>query len=67
MKECLTARELIQYKLVRGADFRVKYDLQQLTLLCLDMNGILLFNARNNRKKILGDSYKSEGICNNKL
>lgn len=58
----LTPRELIQYELLKNAPQSLLYFLFELVKKNLDKNGFLQFNVRNNRAKILGNSYKDEKI-----
>jgi len=61
-KEKLTPRELIQYELLRNASHSLLACLSELTMLGIDKKGFLKYNVRNNRTKILGNSYKDEKI-----
>ncbi|MCI9591758.1 MAG: hypothetical protein HFG42_14680 [Lachnospiraceae bacterium] len=63
-RKTLTPRELIQYELLRNAPNSLLHHLLELSKLSLDERGFLKFNVRNNRTKILGDSYKNERINN---
>lgn len=63
-KEVLTPRELVQYELLKNASKSLLCYLLELAESNLDENGFLKFNVRNNRKKILGNSYKNEIINN---
>jgi len=64
--ECLTCREFIQTSL-KGLSTNVMNELQKVTFLSLNHDGMLLTNVRGRRKEILGLNYKCENICDNKL
>ncbi|MCI5739932.1 MAG: hypothetical protein MR302_00150 [Lachnospiraceae bacterium] len=61
-KKVLTPRELIQYELLKNAPQSLLLFLLELVKENLDKNGFLKFNVRNNRTRILGNSYKNEKI-----
>ncbi len=61
-KKKLTPREIIQYELLRNAPYSLLECLLELVKMSLDEKGFLKFNVRNNRTKILGNSYKNENV-----
>lgn len=59
-KNMLTPREMIQYELLQKASTSLLDYLLSLVKKCMNKNGYLEFNVRNNRSKILGEAYKDK-------
>lgn len=58
----LTPREMVQYWILRNANIENQRIMINYAYECLDEEGRLLYNVRNNRKKILGGQYKNDTV-----